>query len=238
MHCRLLTLIVFSFLLTACVSNQTIPVNPAHIVPMTAQNIPEKEAKRRFRDTLVNILTESPITNEGERIHKLLSPVDYVGAKVSPDQNSVFFLFEDKQLGLNSYFRKFALFADVNKGAEATLYFIPENITRGLLETRHDSYYALLIKNASICRAYYVENVRSNGDFWAFTSKKNITSTACFGRTEGSIQRPIASLNTYNSLKPLLGDKVYSDYAIIEHRDPEKLKDLANLFIAAFPNLK
>lgn len=237
MDIRCILILTVSLLLTACVSNQPIPRTPAQAIAVEHQEISTKEAKRRLRDTLVNVLTEMPYTTEGGKIHKFLSPLKYVGAKVGNNPNSVFFLYEDPVLG-NSYFRKSALFIDIEVGAKAELYYVPENITRGLVEKRWPSHYALLIKNATICRAYLVDNITATGDFWRFDSKKNLSTTACFGARTGSIRRSIYSTSSDLAFKPLLGQTFNNSYAIIEHQDPEKLQELANLFNSAFSNLK
>lgn len=232
-----LALSLLAFLLSSC-GWKTIPINPAQKVELKTIELDQKQAKKSFRSALISVLSEDIKTTQAENIHKFLSPQNYVGAQSNNNKNSVFFLYRYPDFMGSDYFRKMALFVDIGKGAKMEIFSIPPNTTSGLFNHPLPPSYALIISNSSLCRAYFVDEVRG-GNFWSFSTQKNLSSSACYGKTAGSISTHVPiSRNAYSSLETRYGRGLYTDFLVIEHTEIEKLQDLATIFRATFSNIE
>ena len=215
--------------------------NLAYKVPLKKTKISQKEAKKMLRDSLLSVLRENPYeTNvpfkgfekvEAKMANKHFAPFNYKGAKSANNKKSVFFLYANADAFNSDYFRKSALFIDVGENASVEIFKIPTNVFPRYTMEGH---YALLIKNTSICRAYYIDKVNYINGNWGFHKAQGVGNAACFGKTRGSIKHPIVSSLTHMTLNPVLGSQFYYNYAIIEHKDKNKLEDLANIFRMTF----
>jgi len=238
---RILVLMCFTIIGGCVTSNRSI--SPAEELQINEHVIGTKKAREIFRESLVNILSETPIENvvppamtlEARFIHRNFPPTNYIGAKSSSDKRSVFFLYDSPALG-SSYFTQSAIFADIDRGASMRMFKIPENIWGGLVTTVYESRYALVVSKSSICRATTINNVLFDNGSWSYELQKGVSASACYGKTSGSIPGALSlvSLTTSLSLSKTLGADYQKNYLVIEHNDVNKLMDLSNILKSAF----